>query len=127
MHAIIKEILNEPDERILRCGKEITTYLPQFTVPLFIFRHQIDDEHYLGRGSGVLVWLWERYFVISVGHVIQLLSTPECKLLMSIANKSHRFSVIVGRTAAVCDDKTRMDYGYAEITSTDASVIKANA
>lgn len=119
-----KSLLKEPDAVLFKPenAKEIHDFLSYYTVPMFFFQGTPDERTYLTNGSGSLLRLGGRFFVISAGHVIKRLAGNVC--LIPPSKSQSRFIPKLDKYRY--HDANGIDYGYAEIPAADAGNFTAN-
>lgn len=115
-----EDLLSFPDAVLLRPKsiKEVDERLGPFTVPLTFLDGEGDKERPTGNGSGVLVRIQERRFLLTAGHVLRQLSDAKT-CAIGIRRERHRFAPRhLGRVEYRLSDGNE-DYGFIEF---DASV-----
>jgi hypothetical protein len=116
----LKARLAQPDGIVYRSDIEIVDEISPFVVALV-------GPQGPGLGSGVLVQLWERYFILTAGHVVR--AVQELKgspVQLVIAKESHNAQFGLVQRGFVCGaDDDDSDYGFFELPAYDASRIKA--
>lgn len=112
--------LAQPDGIVFRSDIEIVDEISPFVTALV-------GPQGPGLGSGVLVSLWERHFILTAGHVVR--AVQELKGLpvqLVIANQSHNAKFDLVQRGFVCgNDDDDSDYGFFELPAYDASRVKA--
>jgi hypothetical protein len=115
----IENLLSQPDAIAFRRGREIDQYLNFYNVPFAFFRGSIQPENFIDSGSGVLVKLAKRFFVLTAGHCVTPASAQDANVLFVISTQTTRFNPKIARHACVSDNDYA-DFGYFEIHPIDA-------
>lgn len=93
--------------------------LSYHTVPLTFLRHRPPIP-----GSGVLLKIERRYFILTAGHCVHYAKGGE--VATSIVNRTHRFyPVLPGTASPECDPADAVDVGYFVVAPTDARSFEA--
>lgn len=111
---------------LMSVGPTISQRLGFFTVPLGFLPGTRDGERPSGFGSGVLVRLMDRYFVMTAGHCTKCIGA---KVLIAIARhvpRAHRFEAPVRRVNSI-KTGNGLDCGYVELEARDAITIESSA
>ena len=118
----IDDLLADEGAALLRTAGEVRTTLARHAVPLYFFRDTPDPSNYVGQGSGVLVKILSRYFILTAGHCISAAGSG--KIVVGVLSRTHCFVPALCRNAYRCDYGTEHDFGFWEVPAVDASTIK---
>lgn len=125
--------------RLILHGKEIDEFLGRYTVPLFFMGEQADLSNLIDFGTGVLIELWGRFFILTAGHFEEnyhrcvgpegiILGNERHRFGISIAREPHLFARPMGRAGFVIPRRAEdygADYGYIEVPPVYKGAIRA--
>ncbi|MDI7270015.1 MAG: hypothetical protein QME96_18650, partial [Myxococcota bacterium] len=110
-------ILMRPEHQQVLCN-----FVDLYTVPLLFFPEgtRVEDiSRKLVRacGTGVLVQLEKRFFMLTAGHVARRFATSAC---LALGSRGRQRYLLPETRSSFCDrDDGGADYGYVEIPSTE--------
>ncbi|WP_297362778.1 hypothetical protein, partial [Acidiferrobacter sp.] len=111
-----------PDTVHFRLAKKLEEKIRRHTVQLHFFRGETKERERRGSGSGTLVKLKDRYFILSAGHCVDDAGSPDLdEIAVLITTSPHEFKPKLIRRARYPD----VDVGFFEVPCTDASTIEA--
>ena len=119
--------MSEPDLVLLQSkqAKELQQRLVLHTVPLYFFQGSTRDGRCSSSGSGVLIKLASRYFILTAGHcVLEAGLASSNAIAVGIKAGPHRFEPNLerrGNSMAV-----GIDVGYFEVPPIDAATIESS-
>ncbi len=114
------ERLRRPDGIVFRSDAAISDFIKPYTVAL------VGPEG-PGLGSGLLVQLWGRYFLLTAGHVVRRVDAINDSIRLVIAHAIHDARFRLEKRRYVCGtDQDDADFGYFEIPAYDAERIRAH-
>lgn len=129
---LARERLERPDGVIYRSDTVIDEFVKPFTVSIISPHPRRED----GRphenrwiGSGFLVQLWERYFILTAGHVVrdvQRLRGAAVNLVIAAAIHDARFLLEPRNFICSDDPGDDADFGYFELHAVDARRVLAD-
>jgi hypothetical protein len=121
------DLKNEPDAVLLRDETVplIDARLNPFTVALTFLAGDGAGEHPTGNGSGVLVQLEGRKFMLTAGHVLRDIAKAE-RCAITIRRGMHKFAPPSLGRAEYRFEKGVLDFGFIEFAPSVASTIEAN-
>ena len=94
-------------------GEEICTFLAYYTVPIFFLAADMNFDK-AGIGSGVLVKIAERLFILTAGHCAQDYRTGQTAIGVA-KDEPHRFTPQISRLNWRFDEQRGIDFGYVEV------------
>lgn len=117
-------VINEiPDAVLFKMGNEIDRHVSNYTVPIVFFDGEPSKITRKGNGSGILVRIKHKYFILTAGHCVYY-SNGLNKILI-IDDKPHRFEPEIIKSNYIFNQSSGMDWGYFEITKHDADTIQS--
>jgi len=123
----INFLINQPDAEPLRRGKDLDDYLSLFTIPFLIFEDEIEPENLRDRGSGILVDLFGKYFVLTAGHCVRSAGENYRRLVVpAISNRKTRYEMEIISPDFVFSEG-EADYGYFEINEKHKNIIESQS
>lgn len=113
----------EKDAVLLRESAKLQERLSFHMVPLYFFRDNAERGNLLSTGSGVLLRLKDRYFILSAGHCVRDAQYGDTAI--GIRTSKHRFApTFVGFSYR---KDASNDYGFWEVSRLDAGIIRAGS
>lgn len=94
-------------------GPAIQERLNYYTVPIYIFGKQPIFEDIRECGTGILVTLGQRRFIVTAGHCAKSLESSTYAI--SVMKEPHKFTPRLAKIGFRFIPDTAIDYGYAEI------------
>lgn len=94
-------------------GEGICTFLGYYTVPIFFLSADMNFDR-AGIGSGVLVKIAERLFILTAGHCAEEYRTGQTAIGVA-KNEPHRFTPQISRVNSRFDRQRGIDFGYVEL------------
>jgi len=115
-------VINDiPDAVLFKMGNEIDKHVSNYTVPIVFFDGDLCKETFRGNGSGILVRIKNKYFILTAGHCIH--DSNGLNKILIIDDKPHRFKPEIIKSNYIFNKISGMDWGYFEITKHDADTI----
>jgi hypothetical protein len=106
-------------------GKEICEVLGYYTAAMFFLGEDRNFDK-AGIGSGVLVKLAERYFMLTAGHCAK--DYQSGRTAIGIArNEPHRFTPQISRVSFRLDESRGIDFGYIEVPAIHAGTFSSRS
>lgn len=108
-----RSVVVDPHGHTALFGPEICEFLGYYTVRLSFLR---EDQNFdkAGVGTGVLVNIGDKYFILTAGHCAKEYQSGKTAIGIT-KQEPHRFTPQVGRCNFRYDEKTSIDFGYIEI------------
>jgi hypothetical protein len=106
-------------------GPAIDEWLNYFVVPIYILGKDKTLDKITETGSGVLLAIDKRKFIITAGHVAKSLATYPCSI--SVTKSPHKFTPQLAKINYRYIENQSIDYGYAEIPQIHHSVFTAGS
>lgn len=122
----IQKLLSEPDAVLFGAGRsqELNDFVDYCTVPLTFFDGVISADTVASTGTGVLLNLDGRGFVLTAGHVVDdYVEFGLCAV--GIARRPHRHIARFIRHAIRFDEKKSIDFGFFEIDPDDFAAYRS--
>jgi hypothetical protein len=117
---------NDQDVVLLQSDQanELQQRLVLHTIPLYFFRGSTDGGRCSSSGSGVLVKLGGRYFILTAGHCVREAGAASTDaIVLGMKMGAHRFEPnLHGRGDSLARG---IDVGYFEVPSADAATIES--
>lgn len=118
---------NEQDVVLLRSeqANELQQTLVLHTVPLYFFRGSTRDGRCSSSGSGVLVKLGGRYFILTAGHCVREAGAASTDaIVLGMKMGAHRFEPnLQSRGDSLAQG---IDVGYFEVPPADGAIIESS-
>lgn len=115
------DILTRPDAVIFRAGRAPERYVRHHTVAMIHLAGSDPSLQIVGGGTGVLVQIEDRFFVLSAGHCIEPLERASHTALI-IQRGKHRFTVKPIRFQY--RNTATEDFGFMEVSQDNADKIQ---
>jgi hypothetical protein len=106
--------LERPDGIVFRSDREIVETIKPFVVAL---------TGPIGLGSGVLVRLWDRFFILTAGHVVSDVERSRAPVQLVIAESIHNAQFELPQRRFVWNQDA--DFGFFELHPHDAARVTA--
>jgi hypothetical protein len=116
-------LASELDAVLLRRTAELQEKIAFHTVPLYFFRGKAERGDQPPSGSGVLLRLQDRHFILTAGHCVRISLGGE--IAVGITDRLHTFIPRLDRCAYV--ENGEGDYGFWEVPPANASTIASKS
>lgn len=116
------DLADQAIAQLVQRQKEYQDELFLFTVPLHFFHQEARIGQVKGHGTGVLVRLNQRFFILTAGHCVQ--EAGDGEVAIGIRKEAHVFSRRF-HSEYRYDPKTQRDFGFFEIPQEDVGTIEA--
>lgn len=120
----VNSLAAQEDAILLRSAEDVRFKLGLHTVPLFFLTGSGEIQRSTGNGSGVLVKLGARFFILTAGHCV--VESTDRSIAVGITDTPHRFTPHLVSSGFRYKLGTEIDFGYWEVPAADVGWIKAN-
>lgn len=126
MDENLEEILAKPDSALAHRGSEISEFTKPFIVAILLHDSAINAESYRGNGTGVLLRIQDKYFILTAGHCVKAIEEKGYFVVLPVERARSLFCPDIVRSKYIFEGKDKeFDYGYIEITKQNAITMES--
>lgn len=120
----------DSEQWLRRYCRDIQDFLQRRTVALLVYKGEPGPGKIESRGTGVLVRVGDRHFILTAGHCVAGCVAPGRRTYIPISAagrgiSQEQFSPTLAKWNYVAKHKGTVDYGYLELSNQSASTIAA--